>query len=57
MAAATGSNERINQQLILKRHPEGLAGPEDFDIVESPVGEPGDGELLVESHYLSVDAA
>ncbi len=57
MAAATGSNERVNQQLVLKRHPEGLAGPDDFDVRESPIQDPDEGELLIESHYLSVDAA
>ena len=57
MSTKASNNERVNQQLILKRHPEGVAGPGDFEVRESPMGQPGEGELLIESHYLSVDAA
>jgi NADPH-dependent curcumin reductase CurA len=54
---SSGQNDRVNRQLILKRVPEGISGPEDFEVRESPAPEPGDGELLIEAHYLGVDAA
>ncbi len=41
----------------MKRFPSGEAGPDDFEVREAPMPEPKDGEVLVESHYLSVDAA
>ncbi len=51
------SNEQPNQQLILKRYPEGVAGPEDFEVRTSPIPETGPGQVLIRNHYLSVDAA
>jgi hypothetical protein len=51
------SNEQVNSQLILKRHPTGVAGPDDFEVRQAPIPQIGPGELLVQSHYLSVDAA
>lgn len=53
----TGTNERINQQVFLKRVPEGIAGPEDFEVRESEIPSLKDGEVLVESHYFGLDAA
>ena len=46
-----------NRQVVLKQVPEGVAGPEDFDVRPAPVPEPGPGQLLVEAHYLQVEAA
>ena len=51
------SNEGVNQQLLLKRHPSGLAGPEDFEVREVDMPTIGAGEMLVESHYVGLDAA
>ncbi len=51
------SNEGRNQQLYLKRYPEGIAGPGDFEVRDAPMPSIGEGELLIEAHYLSVDAA
>ncbi len=53
----TGTNERVNQQLLLKRVPEGVAGPDDFEIKNSEITPLEEGQLLIESHYLGVDAA
>lgn len=53
----TGANERVNKQLLLKRVPEGISGAEDFEVREMPAPEPGPGEVLVEAHYVGVDAA
>ncbi len=54
---AKGQNERINKQLLLKQVPQGISGPEDFEVREAPSPEPGPGELLIEAHYVGVDAA
>ncbi|MBL6691557.1 MAG: NADP-dependent oxidoreductase [Pseudomonadales bacterium] len=52
-----GSNERLNQQLFLKQVPDGIAGPDDFEVREAEVPAPGEGQVLVESHYFGLDAA
>ena len=51
------ANEGVNRQLFLKRVPEGIAGPDDFEVRTAPIPETGPGQVLVEAHYLSVDAA
>ena len=45
----------VNRQWLLARRPEGLVSSGDFQFVESPAPEPGDGEALVRNLYLSVD--
>src|SRR5207253_7427240 len=44
-----------NRQIVLKRRPNGLPVPEDFAIAESPLPEPGEGEVVLRGLYLSVD--
>ncbi|MFN3232071.1 MAG: NADP-dependent oxidoreductase [Alphaproteobacteria bacterium] len=44
-----------NTQLRLARRPQGEAQAEDFELTHDPVPEPVDGEVLVRSHYLSID--
>ena len=44
-----------NRMLMLKEYPSGAPGPEHFELVEAPIPEPGDGEVLVRSIYLTVD--
>ncbi len=44
-----------NLQILLKRRPVGAPVPEDFDIVETGVPEPGEGQVLVRAQYLSLD--
>ncbi len=44
-----------NRQLVLARHPVGVPAPDDWKLVEAPVPEPGEGEILVRTIYLSVD--
>jgi NADPH-dependent curcumin reductase CurA len=44
-----------NRRMILKDYPVGAPGPEHFEIVEAPAGEPGPGEVLVRAIYLTVD--
>ena len=47
--------DRKNIQLRLARRPSGEAQPEDFALTEDPIPTPGDSEVLVRNHYLSVD--
>ncbi len=44
-----------NQQILLASRPAGLPTPENFRIVQTPVPEPADGQLLLEILYLSLD--
>ncbi len=44
-----------NLQVLLRRRPEGAPVPEDFEIVERPVPEPAEGQVLVRARYLSLD--
>lgn len=46
-----------NRQLRLVSRPTGFAGPEHFETAVEPLRAPGDGEVLVESLYLSIDPA
>ena len=44
-----------NLQVTLKSRPQGWVRESDFAIVESPVPQPGDGEVLLRALYLSLD--
>ena len=44
-----------NRQWLLAKRPHGLVGPDNFEYVEGPVPEPGDGEVLVRNLYFSFD--
>jgi NADPH-dependent curcumin reductase len=44
-----------NRQVLLKRRPNGMPVAEDFAIVDAPLPEPGDGEVLLAGIYLSLD--
>lgn len=44
-----------NRQFRLKRRPVGRVSRDDFDLVESPVPEPAEGEAVVRNLYLSLD--
>ncbi|HWN14984.1 MAG TPA: NADP-dependent oxidoreductase, partial [Candidatus Dormibacteraeota bacterium] len=44
-----------NRRIVLRRHPVGMPKPDDFDLVESPLPSPGDGEVLCRTIYLSLD--
>lgn len=45
----------LNRQITLRRRPEGFPKESDFELVETAVPVPGDGEFLVQAHVLSVD--
>lgn len=42
-------------QVLFRRTPEGLPAMDDFDIVETPVPEIENGQILVRNEYLSLD--
>ncbi|MBM4074449.1 MAG: NADP-dependent oxidoreductase [Planctomycetes bacterium] len=44
-----------NHQILLAARPKGYPVPSDFRLNEAPVASPGDGDVLVQLIYLSVD--
>ncbi|MET0924651.1 MAG: NADP-dependent oxidoreductase, partial [Xanthobacteraceae bacterium] len=49
MAAST------NRQILLKSRPQGAPSLDNFELTETPIPEPGDGEVLMRTRYLSLD--
>ncbi|MBV8889223.1 MAG: NADP-dependent oxidoreductase [Alphaproteobacteria bacterium] len=47
--------DQINRQVLLKRRPSGLPVRADFEIVDAPIPDPGDGQVLLRGLYLSLD--
>jgi NADPH-dependent curcumin reductase CurA len=45
----------INRQITLTSYPQGEPTPANFAAVESPIPEPGAGQLLLRNKYLSLD--
>lgn len=45
----------MQKQIKLKNRPVGLPKNEDFEFSQVPIGEPGEGEVLVRTIYISVD--
>jgi NADPH-dependent curcumin reductase CurA len=50
-------NRGVNRQVRLKARPSGIPQPEHFEIVEAPVPEPAEGQILVRNIFLSVEPA
>jgi NADPH-dependent curcumin reductase len=50
-------NALTNHQFKLARRPVGMVQRSDFEYVEAPVLQPGDGEVLVKILYISLDPA
>jgi NADPH-dependent curcumin reductase CurA len=44
-----------SREIRLKRRPAGMPAPEDFELAETTVATPGEGEVLVRNSYMSVD--
>ena len=44
-----------NRQILLKSRPEGAPGLDNFQLTEGPMPEPGEGEVLMRTLYLSLD--
>jgi NADPH-dependent curcumin reductase len=45
----------VNRRIVLAERPQGRPGPQNFRLEEAPVPEPGAGELLSRTIYLSLD--
>ncbi len=45
----------MNRQILLKSRPVGEPKESDFTLVETPIPEPGEGEVLNRTIYLSLD--
>ena len=45
----------INRQIHLVSRPTGEASADNFRLVEQPLGTPGEGQVLVRHHFLSLD--
>ena len=48
--------ELTNRRVLLARRPEGLVREDDFAHDEAPVPEPADGEVLVRTEWIGIDA-
>ena len=48
-------NSDTNLRVLLARRPVGYPAEDDFEIVESPMPVPGEGEVLVKNEWLSLD--
>ena len=46
---------QINRQIHLVSRPSGEATADNFRLLEKPVGTPGEGQVLVRHHFLSLD--
>ena len=46
-----------NRQILLRRRPTGLVQPDDTELITSPAPEPAEGEALVRTTYVGIDAA
>ena len=51
------AHERTNRQIVLRRRPVGLVGPDDTELVATPAPTPLDGEALLRTTYIGLDAA
>ena len=49
--------ERSNRQILLRRRPKGLVAPDDVELVRSPSPQPAEGEALLRTTYVGLDAA
>ena len=46
-----------NRQILLRRRPTGLVSPGDTELVTTPAPEPAEGEALLRTTYVGIDAA
>lgn len=47
----------MNKQLKLVKRPVGMPTPDTWELESNPIPEPGDGEVLIQNHYVSLDPA
>jgi NADPH-dependent curcumin reductase CurA len=48
---------KSNRQIVIEQLPQGKLGPEHFRLRETPAPSPADGEVLLRTRYISLDAA
>jgi hypothetical protein len=46
---------KVNRQILLRSRPEGAPSLDNFELTESPLPEPGEGEMLMRNVFLSLD--
>jgi NADPH-dependent curcumin reductase CurA len=46
----------VNRRVVLARRPEGLVQQDDVALEEAPLPEPGDGEVLLRTEWIGIDA-
>ena len=47
----------VNRQIVLDQLPQGKLAPDHFRLAEGPLAAPGEGEVLLRTRYISLDAA
>src|ERR1700681_1766938 len=47
----------VNRQVLLRSRPDGIPQAENFEVVETALPEPGEGEVLVRNRFLGVEPA
>jgi len=47
--------ERVSREIRLVARPQGFPGEDLFEVAETPIPDPADGQLLVRNAYFSVD--
>lgn len=57
VGSLTSVADLMNRQIVLRRRPTGLVRPDDTELVVGPAPRPGDGEALVRTTYVGIDAA
>jgi NADPH-dependent curcumin reductase len=45
----------MNRQILLAARPEGAPGPQHSKLAETPVPQPGEGQVLLKTLWLSLD--
>jgi len=48
-------NQESNTRITLKSRPDGYPQPSDFELVEEPIPQPREGEVLIKAIWLSLD--
>lgn len=46
-----------NRQIVLRRRPNGAVAPDDAELITAPAPEPAEGEALLRTTYVGIDAA
>jgi len=50
-------NDTVNRQILLVKRPSGMPYESDFRLIQSPLPSPDEGEVLIQTRYLSVDSS